>query len=408
MATQSISLGTADRLERLYSYPNDPNSTESLADTILYWFNQTLQRDGFAEQGATAAIRVDGDDYFLDIDGPADVAEYGNRLPPFLDHGWEALSIIEELKTETTTWPEGLEIPTENKVWDPQNTGKWRFFMPFGMAMIRQRTLDFFHYPPIRLLDTMRDYLNDPVPVRLIELLEANGVASEQEAWLYSTVMDGAPIAAPDDQGTQYIPGKPPVHLIPIARFHDYQRAQVNVLLNTSAVSEDFTIPIVVYGSPARAVFEKLYGVKVGVNRAATVETTPGKQTAVLGSGHPYRFFAQAQIDDATGAEVGSGRIMPDKCADAVKVMVQDLIVARWQHRMAEDPTQDPHSVLQECTAYWEHPDQAGEICALVQHEGSLLYPDPNSLHFEFRLTMDEARDICSRSDNDPCAGNVA
>jgi hypothetical protein len=407
MATHSVSIGTAERLEKLYSYPNDPTSGESLSETILHWFNQTLQRDGFAAEGATASVRVEGDQYYLDIAGPAEVAEYGKRLPQFLDHGWDALGVVEKLKTETTTWPEGLAIPTENRVWDPQNTGQWRFFLPLGMAMIRQRTLNFFHYPPIRLLNAMRDYLDDPVPVRLIELMEVNGVTGDAEAWLYSTVMDGAPIAAPDDQGTQYIPHKPPVHLIPIAHFHEYQKAQVNLLLDTSAASEDHTIPIVVFGSPARASFKELYGVKPSSRKAATIEIIPGKKTAVLGSGHPYRFYAQAQIDDATGANVGSGRIIPNKCADAVQVMVDDLVVVRWQCQMAQDPTQDPQVVLDQCRQYWESPERAAEVCRLVQHQGSLLYPDPKSLKFTFRLTLDQAADVCSQHGNNPCARDI-
>lgn len=404
MTTQSIALGTAERLEKLYSYPNDPSKSESLADTILHWFNQTLERDGFKAQGAKATVRIDGDDYFLDIEGPDDIAEYGNRLPQFLNNGWDALGVIDKLKAETKTWPKGLAIPTEDKVWDPQNTGKWRFFLPLGMAMIRQRALNFFHYPPVRLLDTMRDYLADPVPVRLIELWEANGVESEEVAWLYSTVMDGAPIAAPDDQGTQYIEGQPPVHLIPIESFHDYQRAQVNLLLNTSSVNEDYTVPVVVYGAPARAVFQQLYGKKLHGNQATTVEMIPGKKTAVIASGHPYRFYAEAQINEATGADVGSGEIVPANCAEAVKIMVDDLIIAGWLCRMVKDPTQDPKPVLDACRDYWESPDQAAQVCALVRHEGSLLYPDPSSLKFEFGVTMNEAADICSRHDNNPCA----
>jgi hypothetical protein len=276
------------------------------------------------------------------------------------------------------------------------------------MAMIRQKTLNFFHYPPIRLLNAMRDYLDDPVPVRLIELMEANGVASEEEAWLFSTVMDGAPIAAPDNQGTQYIPHKPPVHLIPIAHFHAYQRAQVRLLLNTSAKDDNYTVPVVVYGSPAKATFQDLYDVKVGSRKAVTAEIIPGKKTAVLGSGHPYRFYAQAQIDDATGADVGSGRIVPDKCAASVKTMVEDLIVVRWQCRMADDPTQDPQTVLEDCTAYWQNPDRAAEVCRLVQHQGSLLYPSKESLKFTFRLTMDQAAEFCSQHGNDPCAQDIA
>src|SRR5205823_1550959 len=110
--------------------------------------------------------------------------------------------------------------------WDPQGAG-WRFFLPLGMPLLNQRSLQFFHYPPIRLLETMQDYLNDPVPVRWEELLAANGVAAEAERPLYEAVVDATPIAAPDDQGTQTLPDGTTVHLIPIDYFHEYQKAQV-------------------------------------------------------------------------------------------------------------------------------------------------------------------------------------
>ena len=77
-----------------------------------------------------------------------------------------------------------------------------RFFLPLGMAMLNQKALLFFHYPPIRLLDTNQDYLNDPVPVRCEELLTANGVAAA-DLPLFNTVMDATPIGAEDDQGSK-------------------------------------------------------------------------------------------------------------------------------------------------------------------------------------------------------------
>ena len=399
MAKFSIPLGPADRLKCLYSYPNKPGSTELLADTILHWCKQTLARDGFAARGAYASVRIEGSEYVLDVEGPPEMEKYRERLPQFLQHGWDALAVIKELQDSKwkpdTPWPDWLDPPAENKLWDPRKSGQWRFFLPIGMAMINQKSLQFFHYPPIRLLDTMRDYLNDPVPVRLIELLQANDVASEQEAWLHSTVMDGAPIAAPDDQGTIYNPNnsREAVHLIPIDRFEIYQRAQVELLLNTSPASEEYTVPIVVYGTPARETFGKLYmkGKKVSTTKAETIDTViPGKKTPVLGSGHPYAFYAQVQ------AEVGSGSVLPEKWPTAVKTMIKDLVVAGWQAQMsiqmAKNPKVDPNAVLKERQEYWTADKQKETVYALALHQGSLLYPDPKSLEFTFALSLDEAK----------------
>ena len=61
--------------------------------------------------------------------------------------------------------------------------------------MLNQRAVLFFHYPPIRLLDTNQDYLDDHVPVRCEELLAANGT-SNSELPLFNTVMDAAPIGS--------------------------------------------------------------------------------------------------------------------------------------------------------------------------------------------------------------------
>jgi hypothetical protein len=382
MAAYSIALGEQDRVSQLYSYPNAPGSCETLADTVAHWFNQTLQRDGLAAQGATAAVRVEGTSYFLDLDGPPSVVAqfpgYGVRLPQLLANGWTAL-------TETVP-----QLQAEGK-WDPQNTGKWRFFLPHGLAMLNQRSLQFFHYPPIRLLDTMRDYLNDPVPVRWEELLEANGVPSQQEAWLHETVVDAAPIAAPDDQGSA-AGGDPKWGLIPIQYFHDYQRAMVQLLLNNAAQHDGYTVPIVVYGAHPRDTFSELYNVKLGVNVAASAEIVPGKKTAILASNHPYMFYATAQ----GFATVGSGEITPSKVGAVMKNMIKDLVVGRWQVKMADDPSRDPFETLGECQEYWAEPARNAAISALVLHQGSLLYPDPNSLQFTFKWSLEQTRQLAN------------
>jgi hypothetical protein len=404
-ASCSIYLGRENRLALLYSYPNAPNGSWSLATTILHWFNLTLQRDGIAALGARASVRVEGPDdspsYFLDLDGPPAAAasfhEYGKRLPQFLENGWDALNtVVPRIKADGKWDPDPDPEPPPYR--------PWRFFLPHGMAMVNQRSLQFFHYPPIRLLETFQDYLYDPVPFRWNELLAANGVTHAADLPLYSTVVDATPIAAEDDQGSKTsTKGDPEWGLIPIQYFANYQKAQVELLLNPAANSDYYTIPMVVYGGHPKSIFNQLYNVKLGVNVATTADIIPGEKTAVLGANHPYLFYWAAQ-SQGTNVDVGSGQILPQNCANAVKLMTQDLIVARWQKVMSDDPSQDPQAVLADATRHWSDPARAAEICALVQHEGSLLYPDPRSLDFHFRLTMAQASDFCKAGNNDPCA----
>ena len=398
-----IFLGDQKLVEQLFSYPNIPHNNESLSNTILHWIHLMLKRDDMLEKEFSATVENRGDaQIWLHLRAPYSqeqaLLEYQRRIPRFLDHGKAALDIIAQLKTEHTTWPPGLNPPANDDVWDPQSTGKWRFFMPFGMAMLKQKSLNFFHYPPLRLLEGTQDYLNDPVPVRVKELLAANGAESEITQNLFSTVLDGAPIAAPDDQGTQYIPNQPPVHLIPIKYFKDYQLAQIALLLNSSQVNPGFTTPMVVYGSPARAQFEVLFGQKLNSLQTVTIEIQPGLKTHVLGSDHPYAFYAIIQT------EVGSGQINAEKCASGVSIMIKDLIVAGWQLRMASDPTQDPAAVVSELTAYWNDSAQAAKVCQLVQHQASLFYPNQDSLQYRFNVSMENATVICSEHTNNPCA----
>jgi hypothetical protein len=399
----SIYLGAEDRLKLLYSYPNSPDGTWSLATTILHWFNLTLERDGMAALQARASVRVEGPDhlpaYFLDLEGPSEAAqkfpEYGRRLPQFLANGWDALNVIPRIKAAGKWDPD----PDADPGYRP-----WRFFLPMGMAMVSQKSLQFFHYPPIRLLETFQDYLYDPVPFRWNELLIANGVSRAADLPLYQTVMDATPIAAEDDQGSkESSKGDPKWGLIPIQYFPDYQRAQVNLLLNSASSSDYYTIPIVVYGGHPKSIFSELYGVKMGVNVAATANIVPGKKTPVLGANHPYLFYYIAQ-SKGSDAGVGSGTLIAANCQEAVSIMKQDLVVARWQTVMAADPSQNPQTILADATQYWNDGARAAQVCGLVEHQASLLYPDPKSLDFEFQISLTQAAASCASKNNNPCA----
>ncbi|MCG8609660.1 MAG: hypothetical protein MI864_03910 [Pseudomonadales bacterium] len=393
-----IILGDVQAISELYSYPNIPGSTESLSDTVLHWFKQTLDRDGVSEH-VQATVTLENDQVALELignDADEDIAQvialYSERLPALLQIGQNALNNV---------------IPQLHKVdkWDPENTGQWRFFLPLGQAMARQKSVQFFHYPPIRLLDPMRDYLNDPVPVRWEELLQINGVESEQSSWRYETVVDATPIAAPDDQGSKKVDKtKYKYGLIPIEYFSEYQIELTRLMLNPAPGNLDFTVPVVIYGAHPRSEFEHLFlegtGQKLGINKTALAKIVPNRKTAVLATNHPYRFYAQAQIDDKhpeTGY-VGSGQIAPGHMRSAVNLMKDDLAAARWQVRMAADPSLDPQETMTECIEYWQQDAQLKTVCQLTLHQGSLYYPDPNALQFCFKVSMEEAQKICEET----------
>ena len=401
MTTVSIPLGSRDLLTALYTYPNSTprKPGDSLESTIEYWFKSTLARDGYA--GATAKVRPGQGDgaWYLDLSGSEDLANvfalYSEALPQFLANGHTANStVVPKLKAQGK--------------WDPDPDGPappyrpWRFFMPHGLPMLAQRSVQFFHYPPIRLLEGTRDYLDDPVPKRWEKLLVANGVPAEEVA-LYETVMDAAPIAAEDDQGSKRsTKGDKDWGLIPINQFHEYQRAQMKLLVHAHPTPAGYTIPVVVYGAHPRDTFSELYNVqpKLAINRVATVSIVDGAKTPVLATHHPYDFYACSQ----GFATVGGGYISSQGCVEAAGIMISDLAAARWQKRMAEDPSQNPQTVLDECTAYWSADAQQATVCQHVRHQGSLDDQDRVSLAFKFRESMEQAADFCTTYGNNPCS----
>jgi hypothetical protein len=360
--TVVIDLGTKSELAELYSYPNRPGSKERLSTTILHWFKKTLSNDGFevaTAKTATARSVVPkliskGDRYELQLTGPASLKGYQERLPVFLDHGRAALLQIGEIKKADTAREKeakakGKKVPKRH--WDPRNLKNWRFFMPHGLAMINQKSVQFFHYPPIRLLETDRDYLKDPVPKRWEGLLMANGVPAANVE-LYETVMDAVPVGALDDEGSARDGG------MPINDFVEYQEAQVDLLLGAPNRAGS-TIPIVVFGSNPRARFFKTYkaGFPAVVQKAKKwnvqdphrVEIKPGSTTPVLAVNHPYSFFMDIQTKK--GEEFIPG--VTKYWKSGIRKMLESLVAARWQKLMAAKPSQDPIEVFATCEEYW-------------------------------------------------------
>ncbi len=383
----TVPLGNALEVAACFSYPNIPGSSESLCDTIMHWVTQSLDRDGLIAQGVSARIETDRWTYTLYLSGSAAVSnqllQYTKVLPQFLTNCGVGILDMENV------------IEANPAIWDPQKNG-WRPMFPMGLPLINQRSAQLFHYPPMNLLDPSRDYLDDAVPTRWAELLQANGMANMSDIVLMERLIDCAPVAAGDDQGT-YISQV----LTPIDYFKDYQLAQFALMLTPSEANPAFTIPLIVCGGPPRAVFSSLFNVTLGVNQALNVSIVPGLTTPVLGANHPYYFYAQAQ----GFATVGDGKMIAATCPKAQGIMQQDLVAARWQMVMATDPSQDSAAVLANCTSYWNAPAQAATICAMVQHEGTLFYPTGTPAVFTFNTSLAQGALFCEENANNPCAG---
>jgi len=393
MAKTSIKLGKSDQLKILFAYPNTSKDQETLEQTILHWLGDTLVRDGLKKE--MASIRVEDDEYILDLDGPSEAenAAYAERFPSILNIGWKAWEgPVKQIKSRKVWSTDNIDRP----MWNPNGVkvdGKdaWRFFLTLGVGLVNHRTLQFFHYPPLRLLDPLRDSMKDPVTLRCRELLEANGIKPE-ETHFYETRINSTPIAAPDDQGTNNSPPADPVWggLIPIGYFREFERQMIHTLLKPHAKS-GYTIPMTAYGKDPR---QRFGGMFLNPDQAMIIEVIEGQKTPVLGSNHPYRFYYEAQAKDGKG-EVGSGKMLPGSIEICTQLQQDDLAVVRWQVQMAEDPSQDPWEVIANAQAYWKAPAQQKMVCALVKRHGSLTYKTPEGYDFWFALSLEDALKEC-------------
>ena len=371
-----------------------------------------------------ATVTSENDTWTVHLDGPSEEenARYAVRLPGLLQIGWEAWE-----RVENVVKPSGA--------WDPSGTDEWRFFLTLGVGIANFRTLQMFHYPPARLLNPLQDSMHDPVTARCRDLLEANGVRYDRtdntnnQTRLYETRINSTPIAAPDDQGTPkapYLNGVQPNPVsesyIPIEYFTEFQQKMIQLYLHPHPTVSGYTIPMIVYGRTPRM---QLAGEWMGPDCAAILQMLPSRATSphemmlsrvsvdtadylrtpVLGSNHPYLFFAMAQINDAAGLDVGCAKLNPGNIDRCISVMQDDLAVTRWQVSMAEDPSQNPWDVINAGKQYWRHEDQLMDVCALIWRQASLYYApdDPLGNHFTFNITdWKEARQQIEESGLSP------
>lgn len=324
----NIALGDAQTLTDLYSYPNKPGSTESLADTIKHYLEQSTARDGLVDVKVT--VTQSDTTYTAQLQSrSAAIKDYADRVPAFLNIGKLAYTGAQELQ-QTPIWQ-----------------SDWRFFLPLGLALTEQHSVQLLHFPPDYSLPE-QDYLGSKTSQRWESLLEVNGVRAA-DVTRYEAIVDIAPIAAPASDGEK-LEGT-------YSYFSEYAHQLLSFLVTSPPTTTSRSV--VAYGTPVHAWVEQQFGVKLEVLSTGYLTLDQATQAPVLGANHPSYFWYAAE----------------ESCDLGWDVMRQDLIAARWQARMSTPPQQSAEAVLKEATAYWDarHP----QICTLTVQQATACAGKP-------------------------------
>jgi len=310
-----VDLGSVDRVTNLVSYPNcltncpSPQYPQTLTQTVSHYLNQSLARDGLTD--STVTVSQKGNHIIASFAGTA-ATLYPTALDNFLTDGDKAY-----LAT--------LAIQKSGR-WQPD----WRFFLPWGLAMTQNPTMELLHFPPDYSL-TSQDYLNSATTDRWANLLVVNGVGSTSTN-AYQAIIDIAPIAAPSNAGT------------PITNanvYGDYYTYSGSLLSAWAVNSKGVGKPLVAFGSPVRDWVKTYMGLTLAVDQVGVGKLTNGVTVPVIASNHPSLIWYAAYNGSAENFSGG------------MSVMRQDLIAACWQANMGKDPTLDPNSTQQACTTQW-------------------------------------------------------
>ncbi len=341
----SARLGNEQALIQLYSWPNTPDSPQSLTDTITHYTHQSGERDGLPLLAVT--VWNDLGNYTATVrSSDWHVLDYSRRLPRFLAIGQLGVEATAQLKTA------GL--------W---NEKEWRFFLPLGLALAEQRSVQLLHFPPDYSLPD-QDYLGSRTSQRWETLLRENGVPAE-EATLYEAIVDIAPIAAPASAGSTLAATYP--------YYAPYARSMLEFLLKRDSGAAR---PVVAYGYPVRQWVQTQYGVSLQVLDTGTLDLGGGSKASVIGANHPsFIWYVKDQ-----------------GFAAAEQVMYQDLTAACWQAAMGNNPDADADATRQNCNDGWRA--RPMDVCALTWEQA-------------FDKSEEEARKLCQGGGNEPPGTNI-
>ena len=340
MADAQIDLGDAQRVTRLFAFPNNCQvicyRNWTLEQTVEHYLTQSVQRDGHAD--AQVHVSREHDRLVARISGVPE--SYGEPLRKLLDSGELAYQGASKLNQD----------------------GKWSYdwylFLPLGMALEQRRSIELLHFPPDYSLTRYQDYLKSNTTDRWAQLLTFNGVEAAATP-AYQTIIDIAPIAAPASAGKD-LEGT-------YGYFRDYQVRMVKEM--ALAKGGKVALPMVAFGAPVRSWIEQQYGPKVGVLGLVAIQPQAGSaKVPVLGSNHPSAIWYTADPKSYNGDQ--------DKAdAAGLKMMGQDLSAACWQAGMGRNPQADAKLTLEACTGKWQV-TQKKQTCELFYRTIRELTPE--------------------------------
>ncbi|MBC3414285.1 hypothetical protein HU720_23590 [Pseudomonas sp. SWRI51] len=340
MADAQIDLGDAQRVTRLFAFPNNCQvicyRNWTLEQTVEHYLTQSVQRDGHAD--AQVHVSREHDRLVARISGVPE--SYGEPLRKLLDSGELAYQGASKLNQD----------------------GKWSYdwylFLPLGMALEQRRSIELLHFPPDYSLTRYQDYLKSNTTDRWAQLLTFNGVEAAATP-AYQTIIDIAPIAAPASAGKD-LEGT-------YGYFRDYQVRMVKEM--ALAKGGKVALPMVAFGAPVRSWIEQQYGPKVGVLGLVTIQPEAGAaKVPVLGTNHPSAIWYTADPKSYDGDQ--------DKAdAAGLKMMGQDLSAACWQAGMGRNPQADAKLTLEACTGKWQV-TQKKQTCELFYRSIRELTPE--------------------------------
>lgn len=337
-ADVDVSLGSKERVTRLFAYPNNCNvicfRNWTLEQTVEHYLTQSVQRDGYAS--ATVSVVDDNDQLHARISGVPD--GYDQPLTALLNAGDLAYTGAEKLNV------------------DGKFAYNWYLFLPLGMALENRKSVELLHFPPDYSLTQAQDYLRSATSDRWAELLTDNGIPADQTP-AYQTIIDIAPIAAPSNAGND-LEGV-------YSYFNDYQTTMVK---QVSQRPDGTSLPMVAFGAPVRSWLKEQYKVEVPVLGLATISPASGQSVSVIGSNHPSYIWYAADKSNYGGDETKADEA-------GLKVMGQDLSAACWQAGMGQKSGTDAAALLKQCTTNWQFTNKV-ETCKLFYTSVRKLQPD--------------------------------
>ncbi len=298
----TIDLGPKDHVAVFFS-----TTDEAVLTTVGHYLTQSLTRDGYAA-GDLKGVTLQADGHVAaEITGEA-----GRRMQAafawFLPAGQKALDATDAIRKAGG--------------WQPT----WSFFLPLGLAMTRNVSVELLHFPPDYSL-TSQDYLNSTTTDRWASLLVINS-ADKGQTPRYQAITDIDPIAAPANAGDVF----------PTGPYGPYS----GDMLEHWAADGGLGKPVVAFGAPVQKYVNALFKTTLKEGDAARVTLPDGVKIPLFVTEHPSAIYYEARYPDKS-----------ENFKGGMAAMNQNLTAACWQVALAGHPEQDPVAVGQSCKAYW-------------------------------------------------------